>query len=164
MAEGRPRAAVLVTSDRIHAGREEDRSGRAAADILEELADVIEVRVVPDERALIAEALAGWSDEGVDFVLTVGGTGLSPRDVTPEATLDVVDRRAPGISTALLMHGLSTTPKAMLSRAVAGVRGQTLIVNLPGSTSAVCELVPYLLEALPHALEVVRGVPEDYED
>ncbi len=163
MRDAKPSAAVLVTSDRIHAGQEQDRSGHAAAEELEAFAEVTEVRIVPDERGAIASALRRWSDAGIDLILTVGGTGLSPRDVTPEATLEVVDRRAPGIGTALLVKGLASTPKAMLSRAVAGIRGQTLIVNLPGSTRAVRELVPYLLEVLPHALEVIRGVPEEYD-
>ncbi|MCD6416873.1 MAG: MogA/MoaB family molybdenum cofactor biosynthesis protein [Planctomycetes bacterium] len=157
------RAAVLVTSDRIHRGEEIDRSGAAAAEALAGAAEVIEVRVVPDEAHLIKAALVEWSDCGIDLILTVGGTGLSPRDVTPEATRQVIEREATGIGAGLLARGLESTPRAMLSCGTAGVRGKTLIVNLPGSASAVRELVPYLLQILPHALDVIRGKPEDYD-
>ena len=156
------RAAVLVASDRISRGVEVDSSGALAAELLAPVADVGEVRVVPDEVDLIAEALHEWCAAGVDLVLTIGGTGLSPRDVTPEATWRVIERETPGITAALLMRGLQSTPRAMLSRAVSGVRGRTLIVNLPGSTSAVRELVPFLCEVLPHAAEVLSGKPEEY--
>ncbi len=155
-------AAVLVTSDRIHRGEEEDTSGRSAAELLRDRAEVLEVRVVPDEQDLIEAALREWSDRGVGLILTVGGTGLGPRDVTPEATSAVIERETPGISTALLVRGLEDTPKAMLSRAVSGTRGSSLIVNLPGSTAAVRQLVPFLLEAVPHGLEVISGTPEQY--
>ncbi|MHC4480019.1 MAG: MogA/MoaB family molybdenum cofactor biosynthesis protein [Planctomycetota bacterium] len=156
------RAAVLVTSDRISKGVEQDRSGALAARLLAEAADVAEIRVVPDEVNRIAAALREWCAEGMDLILTVGGTGIGPRDVTPEATRSATDRELPGVPTALRVRGLPSTPKAMLSRAAAGVCGQTLIVNLPGSTSAVEESVPYLLEVVPHALEVLGGIPEDY--
>jgi molybdopterin adenylyltransferase len=156
------RAAILVASDRISTGVEQDRSGELAAELLAPVAEVVEVRVVPDEVDRIAHALSEWCGQGLDLVLTVGGTGLSPRDVTPEATRRVIERETAGITTALLVRGLQSTPKAMLSRAVSGVRGRTLIVNLPGSVSAVRELVPYLCEALPHAVEVLSGKPEDY--
>jgi len=156
------KAAILVASDRISAGTEQDRSGALAADLLAGTAVVAEVLVVPDEGDLIAAALQKWCREGMDLVLTIGGTGLSARDVTPEATRRVIERETPAITTALLVRGLQSTPKAMLSRAVSGVRDRTLIVNLPGSTSAVRELVPYLCEALPHAVEVLSGKPEGY--
>lgn len=160
----RIRAAILVASDRISRGVEQDRSGALAAELLAEVADVAEVRVVPDELERIAETLREWCADGMDLILTVGGTGFSPRDVTPEATRTVIEREAPGISTALLVRGLECTPRAMLSRATAGVCGRTLIVNLPGSRSAVTESVEYLLEVLPHALEVIGGAPEAYTD
>ena len=158
------RAAILVASDRISRGEEQDTSGALAAELLAGFADVVEVRVVPDEVDDLAGALREWAADGVDLVLTIGGTGFSPRDVTPEATRAVLDRETPGIATALLVKGLESTPKAMLSRAVAGICGCTLIVNLPGSRSAVSESVPYLLTILPHALEVVGGTPEPYGD
>jgi molybdenum cofactor synthesis domain-containing protein len=158
------RAAVLVTSDRIARGEQEDRSGVRAAELLAEVADLAEVRVVPDDANEIAAVLRQWCAEGLDLVVTVGGTGLGPRDVTPEATRSVLEREAPGIATALLVAGLKSTPRAMLSRAVAGVNGKTLIVNLPGSTSAVEEGVACLAPVLPHAMEVLAGRPEPYEE
>ncbi|MFO8009079.1 MAG: MogA/MoaB family molybdenum cofactor biosynthesis protein [Candidatus Brocadiia bacterium] len=158
------KAAILVTSDRIYRGEEQDRSGAAAAELLAESAEVVETRVVPDEADLIEAVLLEWCSRGVSLVLTVGGTGLGPRDVTPEATRRVVEREAPGVSTGLLVHGLDSTPRAMLSRATAGVRGATLIVNLPGSTSAVRELVPYVMQIVPHALEVIGGAAEPYTE
>ncbi|MGD2175140.1 MAG: MogA/MoaB family molybdenum cofactor biosynthesis protein [Candidatus Brocadiaceae bacterium] len=157
-------AAILVASDRIYRGEQEDESGRAAAGLLGDCAQVAELRVVPDERDLIAAALREWSDRGIGLILTIGGTGLSARDVTPEATREVIEREVPGISAALLRQGLSSTPRAMLSRATAGTRKESLIVNLPGSVSAVNELVPYLLQVVPHALDVLRGEPEPYAD
>ncbi len=158
------RAAILVASDRISRGEEQDKSGALAAELLSGFADVVEVRVVPDEVDDLAGALREWAADGVDLVLTIGGTGFSPRDVTPEATRAVLDRETPGIATALLVKGLESTPKAMLSRAVAGICDHTLIVNLPGSRSAVSESIPYLLGILPHALEVIGGTPEPYGD
>jgi molybdenum cofactor synthesis domain-containing protein len=158
------RAAILVTSDRIARGLEQDRSGEAAAELLAEVADVAEVRVVPDDPDEIVRALREWCGEGMDLVLTVGGTGLSPRDVTPEATRSVLERETPGISAALLFQGLAFTPRAMLSRAASGVCGKTLIINLPGSTSAVQQSIPYLLQVLTHALETIRGEPEAYAE
>ena len=158
------RAAILVASDRISAGAQKDSSGALAAELLAGTADAVEVRVVPDEVVRIAAVLHEWCADGMDLVLTIGGTGLSARDVTPEATRSVIERETPGITTALLVRGLQSTPRAMLSRAVSGVRGRTLIVNLPGSNSAVRELVPYLCEALPHAVggavRQTRGIPQ----
>ncbi|MHC4591691.1 MAG: MogA/MoaB family molybdenum cofactor biosynthesis protein [Planctomycetota bacterium] len=156
------RAAILVTSDRISQGIEQDRSGALAAELLAGAAEVAELKVVPDDVDRIAQALRQWCAEGLDLILTIGGTGLGPRDVTPEATQSVLEREAPGINAALLARGLSSTPKAMLSRAVAGTCGSTLIINLPGSTSAVRESVPYLLQVLPHAMETLHGQPEAY--
>ena len=156
------RAAILVASDRISQGREVDKSGALAGELLAEVADVVEIRVVPDEEDQIAAALLGWCADGIDLVLTVGGTGLGPRDVTPEATRRVIERETPGITAALLIRSLQSTPKAMLSRAVSGVRARTLIVNLPGSTGAVRDLAPCLVAVLPHAQEVLSGKPEAY--
>ena len=118
---------------------------------------VREIIVVPDDYAQIRSRLIEWCDREVDLIFTIGGTGLSPRDVTPEATRSVIEREAPGLSCALLLNGLIETPRAMLSRAVAGVRGRTLIINLPGSPSAVRGAIAYLKDVLPHAIEVMQG-------
>jgi molybdenum cofactor synthesis domain-containing protein len=115
--------------------------------------------VVPDERDLIQETLVSWSDEqGLDVILTTGGTGFAPRDVTPEATLAIIEREAPGLAEAMRLEGIKKTPHAMLSRATAGIRGQTLIVNLPGSPKAVREGLEVMLPALPHGIEILKGV------
>jgi molybdenum cofactor synthesis domain-containing protein len=123
------------------------------------LGAVVEVEaMLPDERSLIADILRRWVDElGLDLVLTTGGTGFSPRDVTPEATREVIEREAPGMAEAMRAASLRITPHAMLSRAVTGIRGATLIVNLPGSPKAVRENLETVLPALPHAIELLQG-------
>jgi molybdopterin adenylyltransferase len=114
--------------------------------------------IVPDERTIIAGTLLTWADEvGLDLVLTTGGTGFAPRDVTPEATRDVIEREASGLAEAMRAASLEITPHAMLSRAIAGIRGPTLIVNLPGSPKAVRENLATILPALPHAIELLQG-------
>jgi molybdopterin adenylyltransferase len=148
--------AVLTVSDRVSRGEAEDGSG----DLLEELlrADGFEVEraLVPDERKEIAGALRDLAGR-VQIILTTGGTGLAPRDVTPEATLDVVDREAPGISQALRVDAVHKTPYGLLSRGVAGLIGSTLIVNLPGSTGGCRDGYAVLAPVLPHALELLAG-------
>ena len=155
------RAAVLVVSDRVSRGEREDESGEIAREVLGAVAETVEKQVVPDEQEPIREALLAWCEQGIDLVVTIGGTGLSPRDVTAEATRSVIEKEARGISTALLVQGLAATPRAMLSSAVAGVRGRTLIINLPGSKSAVGESLEYLRDVLPHALEMMWGGSHD---
>jgi len=121
---------------------------------------VAQTAVVADEPTLISQRLQEWADSGaVDLILTTGSTGFSPRDVAPEATLAVVNRLAPGLAEAMRARGLKQTPHAMLSRAVAGIRGDVLIVNLPGSPKAAHESLQVILPALPHAVELMRGVP-----
>jgi molybdenum cofactor synthesis domain-containing protein len=150
------RIAVLTVSDRVSRGQAEDGSG----DLLEELlrADGFEVEraLVPDERDEIAAILRVLAAR-VPVVLTTGGTGLAPRDVTPEATLDVIDREAPGISQALRVDAVHRTPYGLLSRGVAGLAGATLIVNLPGSTGGCRDGYAVLAPVLPHALELLAG-------
>jgi molybdopterin adenylyltransferase len=150
------RAAVLTVSDGVAAGEREDRSGDELERLL--VADGYEVvrRVVPDEREAIAEALAQLADEA-PLVLTTGGTGLAPRDVTPEATLEVVDRIAPGIAEALRADSIAKTPHGLLSRGVAGVRGRSLVANLPGSTGGCRDGYAVLRPALEHALHLLAG-------
>jgi len=149
--------ALLIVSDRVCAGVMEDRSGPEAEDALRSFADVVDKGCVPDDYAEIRSRLIGWCERGIDVILTIGGTGLSPRDVTPEATRSVIEREVPALSWALLFNGLISTPRAALSRALAGVRGRTLIINLPGSPSAVRSSIEYLQGILPHAVSVIRG-------
>jgi len=152
-------AAVLVASDSRSTNERVELSGPAAREALEALSiGVAEVAVVPDEIDALAGKLTEWSArEDIVLVLTSGGTGLGPRDVTPEATRRVIEREAPGIPEMLRMRSLEITPHAALSRAVAGVANRTLIINLPGSPRAVKESIEFLAPALPHALETVAG-------
>lgn len=152
---------ILTISDRCSRGETEDVSGPVIYQwATEELkAEVKKQAVVPDERDQIREVLLAWSDrEGLDLILTTGGTGFAPRDVTPEATRDVIERETPGLAEAMRVEGLKATPHAMLSRAIAGIRGRTLIVNLPGSPKAVKEGLAVILPALPHGIEILKGV------
>jgi len=158
------RVGILTVSDKGARGQRVDTSGSAIRELLAGLdAGVERYEVVPDEQGIIAGRLRTWADEErLDLILTTGGTGLSPRDVTPEATLAVIDRTVPGMAEAMRQAGLRETPMAMLSRGVAGVRGRTLIVNLPGSERAVRQNLAQLLPVLPHALETLRGEAGDH--
>ncbi len=149
-------AAVLTLSDKGSRGERTDESGPAIAEALKGLGEIKYYDILPDERELIKDRLLFYAGK-VDLILTTGGTGLSPRDVTPEATLDVIDREIPGIAEAMRVESLKKTRNAMLSRAVAGVTGQTLIINLPGSPRAVRENLAVIIDALPHAVEKIKG-------
>lgn len=150
--------AVLILSDKGYSGERPDKSGPELTRLLDGHAEVTEVTVLPDERRMIADKLRSLCDGGeVDVVLTSGGTGFAPRDVTPEATMDVAERAAPGIPEAMRRRSMEVTDRAMLSRAAAGIRGRTLIVNLPGSPKAVRECMEVLLPVLDHAVETLRG-------
>ena len=149
--------AVLTLSDKGSKGEREDASGPLIREMLKGIDAVVKYYdILPDEKELIKEKLIEYC-KMVDLILTTGGTGLSPRDVTPEATIEVIERRIPGIAEAMRIEGLKKTKRAMLSRAVAGVRGKTLIINLPGSPKAVKENLEIILGVLPHAIEKIKG-------
>jgi molybdenum cofactor synthesis domain-containing protein len=155
--------AVLTLSDRGARGEREDTSGQIVAEMLAGIAGKVEkYEVIPDDRELIQEKLVFYADElAVDVIATTGGTGVGPRDVTPEATLAVIDRQIPGMAEAMRLAGLQKTPLAMISRAVVGCRGRTLIINLPGSPKGVRENLEAILPAIPHAVEKLQGDPND---
>jgi len=158
----RTRVAVLTLSDKGATGQRQDLGGDTAASLLERGlgVDLVARRLLPDDKESIAAELRRLCDQVVcDLVVTTGGTGVSPRDVTPEATLDVSDREVPGLAEAMRAAGLANTPRAMLSRGVCAMRGQSLIVNLSGSPKAVQEQLEAIMPALPHCLEVASGVP-----
>jgi molybdopterin adenylyltransferase len=160
------RVGILTLSDRGAAGEYEDRSGPLIRDLVVERlgAEVVEYAVIPDDLERILAMLMAWADGAeLELILTTGGTGFAPRDVTPEATRAVIEREAPGLVYAMLRDSLSVTPHAMLSRAAAGIRGRTLIVNLPGSPKAARENLESILPALPHALDLLRGAPKAEE-
>ncbi len=150
---------ILTISDKGWLGQRSDESGKAIRDSLSSLdSSVVKYEIVPDEVDVIAGKLTEWADGGnVDIILTTGGTGLGQRDVTPEATLLVVDKVVPGFTEAMRAETFKVTPYAILSRAVAGVRGKCLIINLPGSPKAVRECLRVVLPAIPHAMEIIKG-------
>jgi len=150
---------ILTVSDQGWQGQRNDRSGPVIRDSLSSLdCRVVKYEIIPDEVDVIADRLRAWTDEGnVDIVLTTGGTGLAQRDVTPEATLSVVDKVAPGFTEAMRAETAKMTPMAMLSRATAGVRGRCLIINLPGNPKAVRECLGVILPVIPHAIEIIKG-------
>lgn len=163
------RVGILTVSDRSYRGEREDLGGpalvRAMRDGWPAVAPegqreviVAETSIVPDEREQIAARLIEWCDVGeLDLVLTTGGTGFAARDITPEATLDVIERHAPGLAEVIRSESLKNTPHAMLSRGVAGIRTRTLIVNLPGSPRGAVESLGFIMPVLPHAIELLRG-------
>lgn len=150
--------AVLCISDSGFAGEREDKSGPLIEEMMRDMAKTIYYNCLPDEQDQISEEMVRLCDEEkVDVILTTGGTGFAPRDVTPEATMAVIDRTVPGIPEAMRQKSLEITDRAMLSRAVTGIRGETLIINLPGSPKAVKEHLETVLPVLTHAVELIHG-------
>ena len=157
------RAAIITASDSGYRGEREDLSGPAIKEILErEGYEVISMDILPDDQVMLAGKMQEIADsEKAELILTTGGTGFSERDVTPEATEEVIERKVPGIPEAIRAYSMTITKRAMLSRATAGIRGKTLIVNLPGSPKAVRESLEYIIDALAHGLEILSGEARD---
>lgn len=152
------RFGIICVSDRCYKGECEDQSGKAIAECVKELSTGNEYRLVPDEKDMISNAITELCDTfGADIVFTTGGTGFAPRDITPEATKSVIEKEVPGISEAIRAKSLEITSRAMLSRAVSGIRGKSLIINLPGSPKAVRESIEVVLPVLEHAVETLSG-------
>jgi molybdenum cofactor synthesis domain-containing protein len=156
------RFGILTVSDRSARGERPDLSGPALVErVTAQGWDVVRTAVLPDDLPGLRETLTAWADEGLlDIILTTGGTGFGPRDVTPEATELVIEREAPGLAEAMRFESLKATPHAMLSRALAGIRGNVLIINLPGSQKAALENFQVVLPVLPHAVELLHNDPD----
>lgn len=157
------RAAIITASDPGYRGEREDLSGPAIKEILErEGYKVISMDILPDDQVMLAGKMQEIADsEKAELILTTGGTGFSERDVIPEATEEVIERKVPGIPEAIRAYSMTITKRAMLSRATAGIRGKTLIINLPGSPKAVRESLEYIIDALAHGLEILSGEARD---
>jgi molybdenum cofactor synthesis domain-containing protein len=153
------KVAILTISDSCAQGIREDTSGQTIEEmLLQHKFEISEKKIVPDDCSAIAAQITHFSDQsGVDLVLTTGGTGLGPRDVTPEATVSICDRVVPGLGEVMRAEGLKHTHNAILSRSVAGIRGKTLVINLPGSPGAVRECLGSIIGVLPHAVEMIAG-------
>lgn len=148
--------AILSISDKCSRGEREDKSGQLISEIIKKIGKIKYYDIVPDEIDLIKHKLLEYVGD-VDLVVTTGGTGLSPRDVTPEATMEIIEKEVPGIAEVLRMEGYKKTSRAILSRGIAGIKEQTLIINLPGSPVAVKEGLDVIIDVLPHAIEKIKG-------
>ena len=157
------RVAIITSSDTGYRGEREDLSGPAIREIVEKNGyKVVSMDILPDDRAILSKKMAEIADNNTaELILTTGGTGFSPRDIMPEATEDIIDRRVPGIPEAMRAYSMTITKRAMLSRATAGIRKKTLIVNLPGSPKAVKESLEYIIDTLAHGLEILSGEARD---
>ena len=157
------RTGVLTISDKGFANEREDTSGPAVSELLKSIGAVIEkYEIIPDEMQAITEKLVEYADVlRLDLVVTTGGTGVAPRDITPDATRRVIDRDIPGMAEAMRMESFKKTPHAVISRAMAGMRKQTLIINLPGSPRGATENLQVILKAIPHAVEKIKGDPSE---
>ncbi len=157
------KVAILTLSDKGSKGERDDSSGPLIREMIKDLpVRVVHYEIIPDEKSEIVEALKKCADQlGADLILTTGGTGVSPRDVTPDATLEVIEKEVPGFAEAMRAESLKKTPHAMISRAIVGIRGSCMIVNLPGSPKSVRENLSVILPALPHALSKLKGDPSE---
>ncbi|MGN8888317.1 MogA/MoaB family molybdenum cofactor biosynthesis protein [Blautia sp. HCP28S3_G10] len=157
------RVAIITASDSGYRGQREDLSGPAAREIVEKAGyEVVSMDILPDDQVMLAGKLQEIADTGkAELILTTGGTGFSERDITPEATEEVIERKVPGIPEAIRAYSMTITKRAMLSRGTAGIRGKTLIVNLPGSPKAVKECLEYIIDALGHGIEILTGEASD---
>ena len=153
------RVAVITSSDMGYRGEREDLSGPVIKEIVEKAGyEVVSMDILSDEREMLSQRMAEIADKGLaELILTTGGTGFSPRDITPEDTEDIIDRKVPGIPEAMRAYSMTITKRAMLSRAIAGIRKKTLIINLPGSPKAVRESLEYIIGALGHGIEIMTG-------
>ena len=157
------RIAVLTISDSCHAGRRQDASGPAVVDFLRSKGlEIVATRILPDDEGQILQALQQWVAESASLILTTGGTGVAPRDVTPEATRRAITREIPGLAELMRAEGLRKTRRAVLSRGVVGIRGKTLIVNLPGSPKGAVESLEAVFDLLPHVVELASGRVSDH--
>lgn len=157
------KTGVLTISDKGFAKQREDTSGPAVCEILQSIGAVVETReIIPDEMDIIAAKLADYADRlRLDLIVTTGGTGVAPRDITPDATRKVIDREIPGMAEAMRMESFKKTPHAVISRAIAGIRGKTLIINLPGSPRGATENLRIILKAIPHTIAKIKGDPSE---
>ena len=157
------KAVVITISDRGSRGERKDTSGPEIVAMLQQIGiEIVGQSIIPDEKELIRQSLIEWCDgEKTDLILTTGGTGVSPRDVTPDATREIIEREIPGMAEEMRRRSAAITPRAMISRAIAGIRGQTLIINLPGSPKGAVENLSVLLPALTHTIEKIQGDTRD---
>lgn len=153
------RVAIITSSDSGYAGERKDLSGPVIKEIVEKAGyQVVSADLLPDDRKMLSDRMKEIADAGeAELILTTGGTGFSPRDITPEATEDILERRVPGIPEAMRAYSMTITKRAMLSRATAGIRKKTLIINLPGSPKAVRESLEYIIDSLGHGIEIMTG-------
>ena len=151
---------IITVSDSCYRGEREDQSGKVIQHMVASLGEVVEYRVVPDEKDILRSALLEATDKkAIDLVLTTGGTGISPRDITPDTTEEIIKRKIPGLGELMRMKTYSSSPTSVLSRAIAGIRGKSLVVNLPGSPRGAEECLAVLLPILPHTFEMIQGLP-----
>ncbi|MBN2178170.1 MAG: MogA/MoaB family molybdenum cofactor biosynthesis protein [Deltaproteobacteria bacterium] len=156
-------AGVITVSDKGSRGERDDISGREIIRVLQEMsATVIEYEVIPDEKEIIKQKLTEYTDgKKLDLVITTGGTGVSPRDLTPDATLEIIEKEIPGMAEVMRRESGAKTPHAMISRAIVGIRGQSLIINLPGSPKGAVENLSFIIPALEHAIDKIKGDETD---